>query len=521
MKLKQKLIMLVLIPVVVLGFGVGFFAFIQARNALVESIEGQLRIACEGYSDDLYAFKDMDIDITVFEGDTRAYSSIEGAVGTKASQEVIDTTLNGGRTFFSSNVSVNGKPYYGYYVPIDGGMLFAGKPQAEVREMLTRLLIAILAISVIIIVLVTIVAYVIVARMAKLIVNVSSTISHVADGDLSSEVQDMAGRDEIASMNNSVSAMARKLKVMVTDISKVSREAQNSADNLRGTAASTLSASEEIAKAIEDVARNNTSQAGIVVSITNGIGAMREQTIGIVARVEDIESSSVSLTNNCNDMRVKIESTQKTSEMMSASVVGIKDKIDATNRVIANMSEILSSIEDIASQTNLLSLNASIEAARAGEMGKGFSVVADSIRTLSENTAKELVGIKEIISNITEDFKECADSIDVVVQNNSESMKGITEVITSFKQVDEAIKNTSTQVDAISRAVSETQEQMRSISEEVAVLGDVSESNAAASQEVNASIEELTALMHSVDQSTVSLTHEAESLMEELAIFKL
>lgn len=206
---------------------------------------------------------------------------------------------------------------------------------------------------------------------------------------------------------------------------------------------------------------------------------------------------------------------------MSASVVGIKDKIDATNRVIANMSEILSSIEDIASQTNLLSLNASIEAARAGEMGKGFSVVADSIRTLSENTAKELVGIKEIISNITEDFKECADSIDVVVQNNSESMKGITEVITSFKQVDEAIKNTSTQVDAISRAVSETQEQMRSISEEVAVLGDVSESNAAASQEVNASIEELTALMHSVDQSTVSLTHEAESLMEELAIFKL
>ncbi|MCM1119577.1 MAG: hypothetical protein NC543_09480 [bacterium] len=108
MKLKQKLIMLVLIPVVVLGFGVGIFAFIQARSALVQTIEGQLQVACEGYSDDLYAFKDMDIDITVFEGDTRAYSSIEGVVGTKASEEVIRTTLNGGRTFFSPDVMVNG-----------------------------------------------------------------------------------------------------------------------------------------------------------------------------------------------------------------------------------------------------------------------------------------------------------------------------------------------------------------------------------------------------------------------------
>lgn len=521
MKLKQKLIMLVLIPVVVLGFGVGIFAFIQAKSALVRTIEGQLRIACEGYSDDLYAFKDMDIDITVFEGDTRAYSSIEGAVGTKASEEVIRITLNGGETFFSPDVMVNGQPYYGYYLPVEGGMLFAGKPQADVREVLTQLLIAILSISVFIIIMVTIVAYVIVSRMAKLIINVSSTVSHVANGDLTGDVQDMAGRDEIAAMNNSVSSMARKLKVMVSDISKVSREARSSADSLRGTAASTLSASEEIAKAIEDVAQNNTSQAGIVVSITNGIGVMQKKTSDIAVCVDDIKDCSASLTENCNDMRVKIEATQDTSELMSKSVVGIKEKIDETNRVIAKMSEILASIEDIASQTSLLSLNASIEAARAGEMGRGFSVVADSIRTLSENTAKELVGIKEIISNITEDFKECADSIDVVVQNNSESMKGIEEVIVSFKLVDEAIKNTSTQVGTIGRAVAETQEQMRSISEEVNVLGDVSESNAAASQQVNASIEELTALMHSVDQSTVTLAQEAESLMEELSIFKL
>lgn len=521
MKLKQKLIMLVLIPVVVLGVGVGAFSAWLAREALVRNIRGQLQVACEGYSDDLYAFKDMDIDITIFEGDTRVASSIEGAVGTKASAEVIETTLNRKETYFSEDVLVNGTDYFGYYKPIEGGMLFAGKPQADVVSVINQLIAAILIISTIIMVLVTIVAYIIVSRIAKSIVNVSHTVSLVADGDLTCEVKPMLGKSEIVAMNNSVGAMSQKLKGMVTDISAVSRNTLSSAENLRGTATSTLNASEEIAKAIEDVARNNTSQAGIVVDITNGIGVMQKKTSDIAVCVEDIGSSAASLTNHCNDMRVKIEATQGSSRLMSESVVGIKDKIDATNRVIANMSEILASIEDIASQTNLLSLNASIEAARAGEMGKGFSVVADSIRTLSENTAKELVGIKDIIFNITEDFKECADSIDVVVQNNAESMKGVEEVISSFKQIDAAIKNTSAQVEIIGRAVSENQEQMQEISEDITTLGDVSESNAAASQEVNASIEELTALMHSVDNNTAELTQEAHHLMEELALFKI
>ena len=288
MKLKQKLIMLVLIPIIILGIGVGAFSAWVAREALVRNIRGQLQVACEGYTDDLYAFKEMDIDITVFEGDTRAASSIEGVVGTKASAEVIEATLNRRETYFSENVLVNGTDYFGYYVPIEGGMLFAGKPQADVVSIINQLIAAIVVMSVIIMILVTIVAYIIVSRMAKSIVNVSRTISFVADGDLTCEVKPMFGKSEIVAMNNSVGVMSQKLKGMVTDISAVSRNALSSAESLRGTATSTLNASEEIAKAIEDVAKNNTSQAGIVVDITNGIDVMQKKTSDIAVCVEDI-----------------------------------------------------------------------------------------------------------------------------------------------------------------------------------------------------------------------------------------
>lgn len=521
MKLKSKLLMMVMIPVILLGVGVGVIASYIAEKALVESTENQLKVACEGYSDDLNAFKDMDIDITVFEGDTRVASSIEGVVGTQASAAVIESTLQNKKPYFSENADVQGVPYYGYYIPTEDGMLFAGKPQADVQASLDSLMRSIMIFSVVCMVLMGVIAFFMASRIAKSIITVSQTIALVADGDLTCQVSENKGKDEITAMNNSVQLMVSNLKGIVSKTADVSQNVLSSSEDLRDTSTSTLRACEEIARAIEDVAQNNTSQAGIASDVTTGIGIMKEKTADISTSVSGIESCSASLIENCNDMRVKIAATQENSNMMSESVVRIKNKIDETNKVIAKMSEILAGIEDIASQTKLLSLNASIEAARAGELGKGFSVVADNIRTLSENTAQELISIKDIISNITIDFKECADSIDVAVQNNMESSKSISEVISSFEAVDNAIQDTSKQVMLISTAVGETNKQLLAVSNEIITLGEASESNAAASEEVNASIEELTALMSTMDESTSALTGDAESLKEALKIFKL
>ncbi|MDE7267913.1 MAG: methyl-accepting chemotaxis protein [Lachnospiraceae bacterium] len=521
MKLKQKLLMLVIIPLVIIGLGVAFISSYLARNAMVQSTRGQLAVACEGYSGDVNAFKEQDIDITVFVGDTRAVSSIDGVIGTKASDEVIKQTLQNKQIYFSDNANVNGQPYYGYYIPTEGGMLFAGKPQAEVQANINSLMTTIMVFALVAVVIAGIIAFFISGNIAKLIINVSRTVHSVADGDLTCEVEDVKGRDEVIAMNNSVKTMIGNLRDVLSKTLDVSQDVLNSSEDLRDTSTSTLHACEEIAKAIEDVAQNNTSQAGIASDITAGIGVMQEKTSDIVTSVSNIEGCAASLIENCNDMRVKITATQQNSSMMSESVISIKDKIDETNKVIAKMSEILAGIEDIASQTKLLSLNASIEAARAGEFGKGFSVVADNIRTLSENTGSELVSIKEIISNIVSDFKECADSIDIAVKNNEESSKSITEVISSFEAVDSAIQDTTHQVDLISAAVGETNQQLSSLSGDIMTLGEVSESNAAASQQVNASVEELTALMGTVDDNTSTLAHEADTLKEALAIFKL
>lgn len=522
MKLKYKLVLLVLIPIVILGVSISFISSYFAEQALINSNEAQLRVAVEGYGegDDINCHKANGIDLTVFEGDTRVLSSIEGAVGTKASDEVVERVINRGEAFFSESVLVNGTDYFGYYLPVDGGMIFAGKPKAEVDAVINQLILFILLVSLFVMVLITVVAFFIVSKIARSIINASEAVNDVAQGDLTCEVSEMSGRDEVVAMNNHVKQMVQNLKDMITKTTTVSEGISRSVDELHQTANSTLNASQEIAKAIEDVAYNNTKQAGIASDIAGSLDVMQKMSSNITASVQDIEGCSAELTQNCNVMRAKIEATHDSSKLMSDSVESIREKIAATNQVIAKMSEILESIEEIAAQTKLLSLNASIEAAKAGDAGRGFSVVADSISTLSGDTANELVRIREIIANITTDFRECENCIDDVVDNNSENMKDIAEVIESFRNVNTAIESTSEQVGIISRAVRDTSEQICGMAQEVEDLGSMSESNAAASQEVNASVEELTALMNSVDKSSEELSEEAENLLDALSVFK-
>lgn len=98
-------------------------------------------------------------------------------------------------------------------------------------------------------------------------------------------------------------------------------------------------------------------------------------------------------------------------------------------------------ITEIASQTNLLSLNASIEAARAGENGKGFSVVADEIRNLSEQSRLSAEKIENIVRQL--------------MTNSDNSVETMKEVSAVVGQQDEMLSNTITMFDSLNGEIRE------------------------------------------------------------------
>jgi methyl-accepting chemotaxis protein len=520
--LKTKLMMLVMIPMCVLGIIVSVFAASLAREQLIEANETQLKIAVQGYlRDDVSAYKAMDVDVTMIEGDTRVDSSITGAVGTKVSDEVVKKVLNQKETYFSTDVDVNGVAYYGYYIPTDDGMIFAGKPQADAEASVNQLVTTILLLSLGILVVALIIAYILARRIVKSILSVSDTVDQVAKGDLTGDTVPMKGSDEVAKMDGSVKQMLSSLNGVVTNIHSVGAHVAVTAENLRETAGSTLSASEEIERAIEDVAAGSTRMAQVVSDVNSSVTSMHKNNDEILQSISNIVDCSGRLDNNCSSMKDKIESVNISSENMTESVRNIADKIRETNVVIAKMVDIVRSIDEIASETKLLSLNASIEAARAGESGRGFAVVAGNIRDLSEKTGEDLASIKVIIENITDDFKVCSDSIDEIVANNDRNIDGINEVITSFRNVNEDISETSRRVSEIDNAVHNTVQEIENITTEVEKLGETSESNASAAEEINASIVELTELMHDMENNAVDMAGQADKLTESIKIFRI
>lgn len=96
----------------------------------------------------------------------------------------------------------------------------------------------------------------------------------------------------------------------------------------------------------------------------------------------------------------------------SKRAVELAEKMDAMDVQVGHILGILNEVEGIAKQTNLLALNAAIEAARAGEAGRGFAVVADEVRSLSENTNKFSRQIRKLVGNVNESLRSAEDYID-------------------------------------------------------------------------------------------------------------
>ena len=523
MKMKGKLVSMVLVPMILCSLVVGIFSVLFAEKYLVEEQKMILKVALEGFHDDVNMYQDQGVDITIFSGDTRAESSIEGVIGTKASDIVVEEVIKGKKEYFDTNVDVHGTPYYGYYIPTDDGMLFAGKPQQVVNKATNKMVSYIVLFGLVFIALYSVVIYFIASRMAKMIHNAAGNIKQVAEGNLGlgDQIVVTKSKDEINQMNSSTKYMVENLSSVMKASLEVSENLTASSEELSATSETTLSAMNEVSKAVEEIATGLQSQSNAVQVISGNIIDIHGAVGSISESADNIANCSNKLDDSSNTMRKKMEEMALSNQKVNSSIEEISAKIQSIHGVVENVKNIVSVIGDISSQTKLLSLNASIEAARAGEAGRGFAVVAQSISDLSQDTSQQVGEITDIITTLVKDFDECIETMEEAVKMEQVQKGTIDSVKDEFETLSGEIDETSKRVQHIRDSVMKAVVEVESISKAIEELAGISENSAASTQEVNASVEEINALMNGVASTAGELSSRAEELTTKFEFFKL
>jgi methyl-accepting chemotaxis protein len=192
--------------------------------------------------------------------------------------------------------------------------------------------------------------------------------------------------------------------------------------------------------------------------------------------------------HNTKDGAVVTEHLNQQTKTTIKITTDIINKIEKLAEKTSSINSIVNVNNEIADQTNLLSLNASIEAARAGSYGKGFSVVANEIRNLAEQSQKSVNDIKQIISSIQDDTKN-------VVQITLEAEKAL-------KLQDGVVKNTTESFHNISDSVEDLMTYLNHIADNVGNMEDARIGTMEAIENISAVMEEIAASTNTVNQSS-------------------
>ena len=481
--------------------------------------------------DDIH--KKTGLEYTLFYGDTRIITTIEKSdgsgrlVGTKATDAVIAQTLKGGQDYLGTNVVINNRPYFAYYIPLknsDGsivGMCFAGRLAEDVSAGISKAVMMCLVSGIVIIVLVAVFGFFLNKVLSAQMHKVADSLEQLADGDLSVEVDEklLSRGDELGIIGNSTKVLVDKISDIIGKLKNASEDLSANSENLSASAGQANDAAGQVAAAMDDISKGAVSQADSIQTAVNNTESIGKSIDGISDSVGVMNNASVEMKESCRTAMDTLNNLIKYSEKVATSVDSIATKIGSTNESANAISELTDAINSIASQTNLLSLNASIEAARAGEAGKGFAVVASEISTLADQSKQSADKINEIVVRLIKDASESVEVMKVLSENVVEQGEQLSATQEDMEKMQTNINGVAASADDIADKISSLRSDNEGLGQIIEDLSAISEENAASTEETNASVEELSATFQMINDDADGLNTLAQNMQDTIAYF--
>lgn len=343
----------------------------------------------------------------------------------------------------------------------------------------------------------------------------------IADGDLTLKPLPYEGNDEIGLLSYAINTLNRNMKEIIENVKNAANAVSSSSELLKFASREVKEGSHQMVITMDELASGAETQANNASNLSEKmnqfVSSVKQSQEDGEAILQSSKQVLVLTKEGAKLMNESVDQMNAIDEMVAQSV----EKVTGLDEKSEQISHLVDVVKDIADQTNLLALNAAIEAARAGEHGRGFVIVAEEVRKLSEEVAESVKEITNIVTTIQEETHEVVTTLNNGYVRVKQGAEQIQKTGASFKTIEYFIQSMVESIGSVAgrlKDIAESSEQMNVLITDIA---SVSEEAAAGIEESSASTQQTSNAMDEISNNAEHLATLAEQLNKEINVFKI
>lgn len=358
-------------------------------------------------------------------------------------------------------------------------------------------------------------------NIVKPIIRMKESANHIAEGDLSNDMEPLNSKDELGDLNEALQKMVGNLRDIVGYSKDISSRVLSSSQVLATATNETRSGSKHITETMNEMAEGSEQQAQDAVTIAESMNEFTENidkayNHGIT--ISDTSQNVLELAVSGNENMATSLQQMKTIHHIVQEAV---HKVRSLEQHSQDINKLVQVINGIAEQTNLLSLNAAIEAARAGESGKGFAVVAEEVRKLADGVSDSVQDITRIVNGTQQEIHSVITYLESSFTEVEKGTENLTDTGQAMQHIKQSVTHVADSIKEVTDGLKQLTNQSITINQSIENIASVSEESAAGIEETFSITEQSAHSMDQVLQNAEELEQLAKELNEKMGQFTI